>query len=773
MKKLVLVVLVLSSLLFSPAWAQAFLIKNIEIQGLQRLSPKTVETYLPIKRGQVLQPDKTAQLIRSLYKTGFFDHISLEKRNNTLIIHLTERATIGQLTLSGNSIIPSDKLKTVMKSMEIAEGRIYNAVMLERIKQSLLNQYYQLGRYNARVDVQVTSISRNRVLVKILISEGLVAKIRRISIIGNHAFTEDEILKQISISTPGLLTFFTQTDRYSEEKLQAASESIKNFYLDHGYIRVQVKSSQAQVTPDRKSVYINIVIDEGQVYTVKGFNVTGEFPVLRRDLEKQIIIRSGEIFSRKKVMESEKNMTDLLGNNGYIYAAVALRPQINDMTKQLYLIFDVKAGKRTYVRRISFSDNMRTNDIVLRRELEQWEAAPVSTAKLQQSKLRLNRLPYIRDVQMSVDPAPGTSDQVDINYKVKEDSSAQASFRIGYSQAQKALIGAGINHKNFLGTGKTLGLNFTRSSLEQYYGIDYTDPYYTEDGISRSFSISFAKTDPDNVKDLNSSYTSNEFRAGVLFGIPLGQEQGVFNHFDIGLGYQYTLLNIIQKNVSNQVSDFVHRHGKRFQEADLTLGFSRDSRDKAIFPTQGVLQTIYLDTYLPLAKSSISFYTVNYHAILYQSLTHSFIATARADLGYGNGFHGIKDFPFFKNYYAGGIDSVHGYEDYSLGPRDSRGKSFGGNILADASVGLIFPNYLSENLRTMVFLDAGNVYLNGNNRDFGGESTNSGPLRYSIGIEADWLTPIGWPIKVSLATPIKKRAGDKRDIFQFSLGASF
>jgi outer membrane protein insertion porin family len=768
-----LVIILLFSQLFAASLAQAFIVRHIDVEGLQRTSPATVESYLPIKRGQELQPGKTGAILRALYQTGFFDHITLSRDGDTLIIHVVERPTIGQLKISGNSVIPSDKLNTVMKTMDIAEGRVYNPAVLERIKQSLQNQYYQLGRYNARINVTTSPMPRNRVQVKIDISEGVVAKVKRISIIGNHVFDEDTLIKQLDVTTSGIFTFVTQTDRYAEEKLESSLEKLRSYYMDRGYIRFEVKSAQAQITPDRKAVYITIVVDEGQAYTVKDFVIEGKTIVPHAELVQQIPIKRGDTFSRQNVIDAEKAVTKLLGNKGYMFAAITVRPQINDKTHDVILIFDVKQGKRAYVRHITFSDNNRTNDEVLRREMQQWESAPASTTKLDESKRRLSLLPFIRDVDMSVKPVADTNDQVDVNYKVKEDNSATATFKIGYSQVDRVILGAGFNQKNFFGTGSTLGVNLQRSKYEQFYGVDYTDPYYTPDGISRTLALSASRVDPRGA-GVNNSYTTHEYKAQVLYGIPVGQEDSVTNRIQTGFGYQNTLVHLIPGGMSNQISSFVNSHGTHFQELDLTLGYSRDSRDKAIFATSGVQQNIFLDVFAPLSSSSITYYSLNYNAKWYQPLYNEFILLSKADLGYGNGLHGASEYPFFRNYYAGGINSVRGFQGYTLGPRDSNGKPFGGNMLADGSLGLIFPNHVSDNLRTSAFFDVGNVYSSADNRKFGGQSIGSGPLRCSVGVEADWLTPLG-PIQLSLARALNRqdRPSDYLEAFQFAMGANF
>jgi outer membrane protein insertion porin family len=422
-----------------------------------------------------------------------------------------------------------------------------------------------------------------------------------------------------------------------------------------------------------------------------------------------------------------------------------------------------------YVRHITFSENNRTNDEVLRREILQWESSPASTTKLEDSKQRLSLLPFIREVDMSVKPVSETNDQVDVNYKVKEDNSATATFRVGYSQIERVIFGLGFNQKNFFGTGNTLGVNVQRSKYEQTYAIDYNEPYYTVDGISRTFRLLASRVEPRGA-GVNNGYTTHEYDADVLYGIPVGQEDTVINRILAGLGYQNTLVHLIPGGVSNQINSFVTGHGTHFQELDMKVGYNRDSRDKAIFPTSGVEQVIFLDAF----AGSIYYYTLNYRAKWYQPLYDQFILLSKADLGYGNGYNGTGDYPFFRNFYAGGIDSVRGYQGYTLGPRDSNGKPFGGNILADGSVGLIFPNHLSDNLRTSAYFDVGNVYTTLNNHGFGGSSSDSGPLRYSVGIEADWITPFG-PIRLSLAKALnrQKRPSDYLEAFQFAMGANF
>ena len=773
MKKLVAIIFLLVQCVVGSAFAETFVVRHIEYQGLQRVDAATVQSYLPIKVGQALSTSRSGEIVKALYKTGFFDKISIGRDGSTLIIQVVERPTIGELTITGNSVIPTDKLTAVMKSLDIAEGRVYNAAMLEKIRTSLLGQYYLLGRYNARVTITTSPMSRNRLQVVINIQEGLVAKVKRITIIGNTVFEESTLIRQLDLTTSGIFTIITQSDRYSEEKMESSLDKLRAYYMDRGYLRFEVKSAQAQIAPDRKTVDVTYVVSEGEPYTIKSISVEGKLlNYTTADLLKRVDLKPGDVFSRQKLLDAEKNINKLYGDEGYIFTTVSIRPEINDTTHEVIVHLGVNPAKRMYVRHISFSDNNRTNDEALRRELQQMESAPVSSSKLDDSKQRLSLLPYVRNVDMSVKPVQGKDDQVDVNYKVEEDNSATASVKLGYSQVYRMILGAGIDQKNVFGTGNNLGVNFSHSQFEQFYGIDYTNPYYTPDGISRSFSLAMSKVDPSAVTSVNSGYTTNEYSAGVLFGIPVGQEDGVINRIQVGAGYQNTLLNLINGKVSAQLNRFTVEQGRRFQEIDLKTGYSRDSRDRAIFPTRGAISTFFVDGYVPVTNDSLSFYTLNFHNKWYRPITDTLILTTQTDLGYGNGFHGVQDYPFFKNYYAGGIGSVRGYSSYTLGPQDSNGFALGGNMLADASVGVIFPNGISDNLRTTAFFDAGNVYTSLNNRGFGGQSTNSGPIRFSTGVEFDMITPIG-PVEISLAHALNPQHGDSTKFFDFSLGANF
>lgn len=776
LKRLLLVYLLLVFCFCGRAWAEsAFTVGSISVVGNQRIPTETVLNYAPIQVGDVLSPSKTGELISALYQTGFFEKITLDRIGNELIIRVVERPTIGRLKISGNVSIPTDRLTTVLKGVGIQQGRIYDSVTLAKIRQSLQDQYYLLGRYNARVDIKVSNMSRNRVLVAIDISEGLVAKVKQINIIGNHAFNQSTLLKQFDLKSSNFLTFFTRTDRFSQEKMDSSLSKLRDFYMNRGYMRFTIQSSEVAITPDHKAIFITVVIDEGSVYRIKNVRIVGQSIIPEKELMEKNLTHPGEIFSRSAVIDTEKAINNLFGNRSYIYAEVSLKPVFDDQKKEVSLMYIVKPGKKIYVRHITFTDNNKTNDNVLRRESLQLEGAPIAMNQLDNSKARMSRLPFIRDVQTNITPVSGTTNQVDVDYRVKEQSAAEASFSVSYGQLAHLGLGVGLNQRNFLGTGDTLGINLTRNRYEQVYGIDFTNPYYTDDGISRSISLSVTKFTPE-AANLSQSYTDDQYALSVLYGIPVGQDSSISNRVQLGYGYEQTQLHL-SNEVSNQVQNFVNKHGRQFRQLELTAGFSRDSRDHAIFPTQGALQTIGATFYAPLNGQSLKYYLLSWNGSVYHPLWGQFVGMARGNLGYGNSLSGSADFPFFRNFYAGGVGSVRGYEGNSLGPLDTYQHNgvtdhnpTGGNALATASLGLIFPNFISDSVRTLIFVDAGNVYNTWDNKKYLG--SGSGPLRYSSGVELDWLSPLG-PIELSVAKALNARHGDSLEFFQFSLGANF
>ncbi len=736
--------------------ADEFLVKHIEVDGLQRIPRQTVLDYLPIHEGQMLAPSDTSAIISSLYQTGFFSDVSLSRKGDTLIIQVVERGTISLIKISGNKAIKKDDLMTALKQSGISEGETYNQATLQGMKQALLEQYYSLGRYSATVDVQVVPQPRSRVELDITIHEGDIAKVREINIIGNHAFSTHKLLKNFKLAPTHWWNFLSKSDEYSSDKLEKDLESLRSYYYDRGYLKFTIDSSQVTITPNKKDVYITIHVTEGPVYRVQGYNITGNLLGLESDLRKRIHIKPNEVFSRKKMLAISDAITRYYADRGYATANVQVKPTLDDARQLVFITFEVTPGNRMYVRQINYFGNTKTADYVLRRETRQMEGALYSASNLDQTMRRLNNLGYVENIEVQTEPVPGKSDLVDLKYTLKESSSTNASAQVGFSDTYGLLYGANITQKNFRGTGKSVSVGFNNSQYVQTYSFNYFDPYYTTSGISRGFSLYFQQTTPG---DTNlASYTLGAYGAMMNYRLPLSE----YDFVNFGYGYEYLSLNVGDMP-SEQIENFVKAHGTRFNNAKLTLGWTHNDYDRAIMPTKGFGQYLGGEAGVPLLPQSLDYYKVNYDGTYYHPIIRGWIVELNGNLGYGNGYDGYSTLPFFKNFYAGGIGTVRGFEGNTLGPRDSHNNPLGGNILLTGSFNVIVPNPISDRLRTSVFVDVGNVYDN---------HMSDLSARSSTGVEVDWVSPLG-PLKFSLARPLHSTDTDELQVFQFSVGTSF
>lgn len=750
--------------------AGTFVVKDIRVEGLQGISSDTVLSYMPIQPGQTFGPSDSAKVIHALYQTGFFNDVNLAQAGNTLIVKVVERPVITSIDVDGNKAIPKDKLNEVLKNLGLAQGRVFDASVLERVKHSLEDEYEHLGKYNAKVVTTVTPQPRNRVIIKIDITEGSTVQVKDIQIIGNKAFSTSKLVGQFSLTTHHLWSFITQGDRFSQEKFDASLEALRSYYMDRGYLRFKIDSAEHNLTPDRNYVSIVIHITEGPVYTVKGYQLVGNFVVPEPTLQKAVKIHSGDVFSRKAVQEASDAIGRLLGNVGYAFATVNFEPTIDDQNKQVFLTFYVEPGQRVYVRRINFSGNTKTEDVVLRRALPQMEGGLVSVDSIKESERQLNLLGYLENIQVQTQPVPGAPDHVDLNYSVNEAPSAQAIVGVGYG-TDGLLLNAGINQNNFMGTGKTVGVNASTTRYITSYNFNYNNPYYTKDGVQRGFNVYVQRVTPGNVNI--ATYTTSVYGATINYSIPISASG---DYLQLGYGYQYTSLSL-GGTPSVQLSTFVQENGSNFKQVLLTSGWTRNGLDRAVFPTQGISQALALQVSLPGGGQPLDYYKASYNFNYYHPLTsRGFIATARGAFGYGDGFGSSHGLPFFANYYAGGpagyFGQVRGYSSNSLGPRDSNNQPLGGNILTSATVGIIFPNPISpDKLRTTAFVDAGNVYTQLSQARGG---SGAGPLRYSAGISADWRVPVlNCMLDLSLARAINPQPADQLEFFQFNIGTSF
>lgn len=755
-KKIALLSLISLISLSESQTASAFVIRKIRVQGLQRIPASTVLTYVPIKVGQDLDPAQSADIIQALYKTGFFSNVDIGRQGDDLVIQVVERPVIGAIRISGNKEIKTPDLLAGLKKAGVAEGLPYDGGVADALKRSLETQYNSQGRYAANVNVNVINESENRVSVKIDITEGKVSKIKEIHITGNKSFSERKLLNQFASGKTRPWSFFTSSDQYVQEKLDADLDALKSFYMDRGYLKMKIISKDTVMSSDKKKVNVNVVIEEGPIYKISGVEITGETYGQKPVLQKLIKIKSGQTFSRKAVVQTRELLDKVLSAQGYALAQVDLIPDVNEVNHTVFIKFNINPGKRVYVRRINFSGNVKTTDEVLRRELRQMEGSMYSSVNVEESKRRLSNLGYLQNVQVRAIPCPENPNIVDLEYGVTETSSATANFQVGYSDAYGLLYGANLNQTNFLGTGRVVSANFQANDAYTNISTTYYNPYYTMSGIGRGFTAYTQYANPGKINI--TPFRMDTYGLSMNYNIPITE----YSSLNLAVGYDNIHI-FTNFGASEEVQGFVQQHGNRFDVFKGTLGWSRTTYDRAIFPTCGWKQSLGIEVGIPLAHDSLDYYKISYSSAYYHPIYAHFIFHARAMLGYGNGYGDTGVLPFFKNFYAGGIDSVRGYDDNTLGPRDSLLNPIGGNILTVGSVALIFPNPFPDQLRTSIFVDGGNVFHN--DMELGG-------IRTAAGIQFEWLSPMG-PIHFSFAKALNPGKYDESKVFQFSLGASF
>jgi outer membrane protein insertion porin family len=747
------------ALLPANALADTFVVRDIRVDGLQRIAPGTVFSYLPVKVGGQMDQGQTPEIVRSLYRTGFFKDVRLEREGDVLVVTVEERPAIAEINIDGNKAIETKDLKQGLKDVGLAEGRTFNKPVLDKIEAELRRQYFNQGKYGVRIESTVTPLERNRVAVAINIVEGETATIKKINIVGNKAFSEKELLGEFKQSTGGWLSILTKDNQYSKQKLSGDLESLRSYYLDRGYLNFRIDSTQVTITPDKQDIYVTINVSEGDVYTISDVKLAGDLVLPAEELFPLIHLTRGEPFSRKKVVGSADRVTRKLGEVGYAFANVNSSPQVDEDKKTVALTLFVDPGRRVYVRRITMKGNAKTRDEVLRREFRQMESAWFSGEQVKRSRERLQRLGFFETVTIETPTVAGSVDQVDIEATVKERSSGTLTAGIGYSQSQGVLFNASVIQDNFLGTGKRMALAFNNSQTNTIYALSYINPYFTPEGISRGFTLKYRTTDFTELT--TSQYLTDVATAGVVFGVPVSETDRINFSLDVS---QTKLKLGDAEDVSVELVDFVDTYGDEFLNFDFGVSWSRDGRDKAIFPTSGALQRLYGEVTLP--GSDLTYWKVGYSHRRYFPLSRTFTLALNADLGYGDGYGDTTELPFFENFYAGGYNTVRGYKLYSLGPRDSKDKALGGNVKVVGNAELLFPmpgKAFSDSVRLATFLDVGNVYA--------GEF-DAGELRYSAGVGATWMSPLG-ALTVSVAKALNEKEGDETEVFQFQLGQTF
>ncbi|HCT40070.1 MAG TPA: outer membrane protein assembly factor BamA [Moraxellaceae bacterium] len=750
---------------------ESFVIQDIRLEGLARLSAASVYAALPLSAGDRADGTKVAEALRLLFKTGNFEDIQIGRDGDVLVIRLTERPSIISLDIKGNKSIDKDNLLKGLKSAGLAEGMVFQRSVLDHVKRELERQYIAQGRYGAEITVDAKAKPRNRVALDIQIEEGSAARIRGINFVGNKVFDDKVLSSTFQLRPTHFTSFYKNDDKYSREKLQGDLERLRSQYMDRGYVNFTVNSTQVTLSPDKKDVFIDINVSEGEQFKFGEIKISGELPVAEDLLKRFLLIRKDDIFNQAGITSTTKLMTRRLGNDGYIFAEVNGVPDIHNDTRVADVTFFVNPGKQAYVRRINFSGNMKTDDNVMRREMRQHEGALASSEKLDLSKLRLQRLGFFEEVTLDTPRVPGVSDQVDVNIAVKEQPSGTIGASIGFSQGSGMIFSANVSQTNFMGTGNRFSVALNRSDTQDSYNLSFVDPYFTLDGVSRGYNIFYRETkfDSRNV----SNYVTNTMGGNISFGYPIDENESI--NFSVGADKTDITIGSLASEV---VADFVADEGDRYVNYTSTLSWGRNTLNRGMFADRGASQSVGLEFTLP--ASDLAFYKLSYNGQLYIPLGNPLVMRLHTSLGYGDNYGDTSRLPFYKNYFAGGFGSVRGYEDNTLGakscsvalcPNDPYPEVVGGNILIEGGAELIVPTPFAagnRQLRTVVFLDAGNAY----DTEVPGYGLDMSLMRYSAGINLSWLTAIG-PLSFSLSRPLNKQPGDATQAFQFTIGQGF
>lgn len=743
---------------------EPFVIKDIRVEGLQRTEAGTIFTYLPVQAGDVMSDEKATQAIKSLYNTGFFKDVRIEADGDVLVVTVQERSAIAKIDFSGNKSFPSDKMTEGLKQIGISEGQIFDKSQLDRAEQEIKRQYLAQGKYGATVKTVISPLERNRVAVRFEIEEGVVAKIRDINIVGNNAFTTEDLRAEFLLTTPNWMSWWNKDDQYSKQKLTADLETLKSFYMNQGYLEFSIDSTQVSISPDKQDIFITVNVTEGEKYTISDVKIAGELQVPEEDLKPLIKINKGDIFNRQLVTETSKAISDRLSNDGYAFSNVNAIPEINKQEHTAAFTFFVDPGKRVYVRRINLTGNTRTRDSVLRREMRQLESAWYAGDKINRSKERLDRLQYFESVDVETPAVPGTTDQVDLNINVVEKSTGSIQFGAGLSSNEGVVLGVTVNQQNFLGTGNRVAAQVNTGKVNTTYSLSFTDPYFTPDGISRGFDVYRRDVDTGSL-DIG-SYNSKSYGAGVRFGLPLSEK----DFLSAGLTGDFTKIELSSQGPKQYLDFCGNSRGCSSDSLQLALAWTHDSRDNTLFPNKGVMQRLSAEVSVPVLD--LEYYKLEYKHAWFKDVTKNFTFMLNGELGYADSY-GNKAYPFFKNFYVGGVNSVRGFDNGSIGPRDfdpvtGQDFSVGGTtrIVGNAEVFAPVPFIKnSSQFRLSAFVDAGSVYANN-------QSINLGDLRYSTGVGVSWFSPFG-PLKLVFAKALNEKPGDKTQTLQFQLGSQF
>ena len=783
-----------------------FIVSDIRIVGLQRVSTGSIFNIIPITVGDKIDLRRSTDITRSLFSTEQFDDITIARDGNTLIIGVAERPSVSKIDISGNKALETEQLLESLDGVGIKEGSVYKRSTLEKVKYELVRSYASNGRYGANVEIEEINQPRNTIEINIIVDEGTGAKIKKINIIGNEIFSNEELTEAFELSEGSFFSFLRNDNAYSKEKLKGDIETLESFYKDRGYMKFSVESTQVSLSKDYKDIFINYNLFEGDKFSISEAQVTGDIPLEVSAYENITASLKGQTYSQQQITSIEEFFINILGNQGYAFAEVNPSTEIDDENNEVKIIFNIDAGKRTYTRKILFAGNNTTQDYVLRREMRQFEGAWSSDNQIETGKIRLERLGYFKEVQVETVPVANSDDQIDIIYTVEEESTGSIGGNIGYSDFG-LMLGFNLQEQNFLGSGNTVAIGINKNIYTESYNFSFLDPYYTKDGISRGYNIYFRETDYGEFNVAN--YLSNSQGAGIQFGYPISDVQRV----NFGITYDKTDIDI-GTQPAREIWDFVDSEGSVFETLTAQLSYQKVTLNRGLFPTNGSSTVLSLSSTLPIGD--IDFARANYIYKFYRPLSRNYVFGFNIDLGYTVPFGDTKETPFFRNFYAGGPRSLRGFESNTLGPRstnppcyqfnysegtcpnllDTDGDlipdapyynpyantsytnrvSIGGNIKVEGSLQLIFRLPFIEDQRSMrsaFFFDFGNVFSD-NCKDYqiNCYEPSIEDLRYSYGVGVTWITGFG-PMSFALANPQNAGQYERTKEFQFTVGNVF
>ena len=758
---------------------EPFTVKDIRVDGIQRTEAGTVFSYLPVKVGDTMTNEKAAQAIKALFATGFFKDVRIEVDGGVVVVAVEERPAVAQIDFVGLKEFEKEQIIKGLKEVGFAVSRSFDRSMLDKAEQELKRQYLTRGKYSVTITTTITPLERNRVAINFKIDEGEAAKIKQINIVGGQSFKEKDLLDLFQLQTPNWASWYTKNDQYSKQKLSADLEALRSHYLNAGYLEFNIESTQVSISPDKKDVYITVSVSEGERYLVSSVKLAGELILPEAEFRNAMQIKAGDVFSREKLNASTKAISDRLSAKGYAFANVNAAPELDKEKRQVAFTVFVDPGKRTYVRRINISGNTKTRDEVIRREMRQMEGAWYDDERVKLSKERIDKTDYFAEVNVETPPVPGTTDQVDVNVNVTEKSTGNIQIGAGYSQSEKAMLSGAISQSNIFGSGKFVSMQVNTGKINRTLALDYTDPYFTLDGISQGFSIYHRKSDPTS---LDYVYQTISTGGGIRFGLPISENQSI----SFGVAIDHTKVKLDRGDLDTPLQ-YIRFSDKFCSGSDscanisvpLTMGWARDTKDSAINPTRGMLQRLNFEV---SPAGDIKYYRATAQQQFFYSLTRDLVLMLNGEAGYAKGLGG-QEMPFYKNFYAGGVGSVRGYDTASLGPyeidRSGDEVRLGGTrrLIFNAELSIPLPGFgKDKSMRFGPFFDAGQVY--GEKKGRKGTCTQTGvvcdegDIRMSVGLAATWISPFG-PLKFSLAQPLNKQDGDKLQKFQFQMGQTF